>query len=125
MARATNLAGLESRVVVPCGGRTRWTREDTKSMQATEDWWQNRTFLALARVFGRSAENSNESLGVWRTSHAGRLGGQFLIEVPKEDVATDAAELPLVWLEVTYRATRRAALAERARVGTKTHPPYS
>ena len=26
-----------------------------------------------------------------------------MIEVP-EDVAADAAELPLVWLEVTYRA---------------------
>ncbi len=37
-----------------------------------------------------------------------------MIEVPKEDVAADAAELPLVWLEVTYRATRRTALLERA-----------
>ena len=27
-----------------------------------------------------------------------------MIEAPKEDVAADAAELPLVWLEVTYRA---------------------
>ena len=27
-----------------------------------------------------------------------------MIEVPKEDVAADAAELPFVWLEVTYRA---------------------
>jgi hypothetical protein len=27
-----------------------------------------------------------------------------LIEVPEEDVAADAAELPLVWLEVTCRA---------------------
>ena len=27
-----------------------------------------------------------------------------MIEVPKEDVAADAAELPFVLLEVTYRA---------------------
>jgi hypothetical protein len=27
-----------------------------------------------------------------------------LIEVPKDDIAADAAGLPFVWLEVTYRA---------------------
>ena len=42
-----------------------------------------------------------------------------------KDIAADAAELPLVWLEVTYRATRRAALAERAHVVTQKHLPCS
>ena len=46
-------------------------------------------------------------------SHAGRLGGQFLIEVTN-DVAADAAGLPFVWLEVTYRANWEGR-AEQAR----------
>ena len=45
-----------------------------------------------------------------------------MIEVPKDDVAADAAELPFVWLKVTYRANSGAALAEQARAGTPKAP---
>ena len=44
-----------------------------------------------------------------------------MIEVPK-DVAADAAELPFVWLEVTYRANWEGR-AEQARGRPKSSLP--
>ena len=77
------------------------TRADASACKPPRTCGKNRTYLALARGFGRCGENTNESLGAWRTGHARRLGGQFLIVVPK-DIAADAAKLSFVWLEVTY-----------------------
>jgi hypothetical protein len=100
MARATNLAGLESRVVVPCvGGPVETDSRRHKRMQAT-DWWQNPTFLALARTSVRPAEHSDVSLRVVRTKLAGCLALELLVEIA-QIIAAEAAELALVGLEVT------------------------
>ena len=46
-----------------------------------------------------------------------------MIEVPKDDVAADAAGLPFVWLEVTYRVNSEGRACGAGTWAPKKHLP--
>ena len=65
-------------------------------------------FLALARASGGGAENSNVSFSGVGTRNAQILSPELLIKVPKA-VAADAAELPLLGLEIACKHISHAS----------------
>ncbi len=71
-----------------------------------------RTFLALARASVHGAEHSDVALCVQWTKIAGGLGFVLLVDVP-EDVAVNAAELPLLGLKVACVAHAASVLQVR------------